>query len=56
MIWNGISAIAVTTSLLSVHPRYDHTPSELLDISTTSVEEVKFFFLLDEYCARDAAF
>ena len=38
MTWDDISAIAVTMSLLAVHPWEDHVPSKLIDIPTTSIE------------------
>ena len=46
MTWDNISAIAVTTPLLAVHPREDHVPSKLVVTSTTSVEGAKFCFVL----------
>ena len=38
MTWGDISAIAVITPLLAVHPREEHVPSKLVGISTASVE------------------
>ena len=56
MTWGDISAIAVITPLLAVHPREEHVPSKLVGISTASVERAKFCSLIVKSRACDAAF
>ena len=56
MTWDDISAIAVRTLLLAVHPRENHVPSKLVGISTTSVRGANFCSLIARSRARDAAF